>query len=62
MTAWLIVAGPSAGQIWHDEPGIGWWPWLDAKDKPMSFLGWYLSWLTLATRGRNLRVPPKPWE
>jgi hypothetical protein len=61
LMAWLVVTGPLAGQVWHTEPGIGWWPWLDPKGRTFTFLGWYIAWLTLAKRARNLQAPLKPW-
>ena len=43
----IIITGPLAGQIWHDDrgDGAGLHPCLSEDGQRMSFLRWYLDWL-----------------
>jgi hypothetical protein len=43
----LIITGPSAGQIWHDDRADGWGlrPHIAADGTRYTFLRWYREWL-----------------
>lgn len=45
--SWLVVTGPSRGQIWEDGRAdeVGLYPALDQDEKPHTFLTWYGAWI-----------------
>ena len=44
---WLVITGPEAGQVWHDErvDQGGLWPYESADGRRVMFTEWYLDWL-----------------
>jgi hypothetical protein len=49
---WLVITGPEAGQVWHDErvDQGGLRPYEIADGKRLTFTEWYLDWLDDALR------------
>jgi hypothetical protein len=47
---WLVVSGPEAGHVWHDDTANfgGWRPLTDRAGNHQSFAAWYLEWLASA--------------
>lgn len=57
LSEWLILAGPAAGTIWHDDraDGADMAPARDRAGQPLTFHRWYLDWLESAERDTRFR-------